>query len=437
MNHKKEKKIFSINEIRNSWFEIFKENNYFYLDSFSLIPEEEDNSLLWINSGVAALKKFFNNPQIVSNKNIVNCQKVIRTDDLSNINSESYHQTLFEMLGSFSIGGNFKEEIIPIIWKWFISEKWLNLKSERIFVTVWKEDHVSLKIWEKLGVKKNNIVLGNKKTNFWDMGDGPCGSNTEIYYDINPEDKINPKKITDLENKRFIELCNIVFPEFYHKKKDYFVLEKKCVDVGAGLERICMIIQDKKNTFEIDVWNNVIELIKKEDKNYIVEEKGNYYIIIDHLRTVIFAISDGAEFRSKGRGYILKKLLKEVVLLSYFLNFSKEILIKLILKIIEINSTYYLNLEKEKEKIVKIISHKLDELIKFINNCNKILKKHTIYNAKELFFLYDTKGIPLKLIRFHLKEEEKHFPEEDFNNLLKEQKNKSKKNRKEKNVKVF
>ncbi|CAI2194421.1 4306_t:CDS:2, partial [Funneliformis geosporum] len=149
---------------------------------------------------VATLKKYFNNPNLAPARNLVNCQRVIRTDDLANINAQSYHQTLFEMLGDFSIGSNFKEE----------------------------------------------------KTNFWDMGDGPCGANTEIYFDFHPESGL-PKNIEDLDNKRFIEICNIVFPEFYHQDDKYLPLAEKCVDTGAGLERITMVLQGKKNTFEIDL----------------------------------------------------------------------------------------------------------------------------------------------------------------------------------------
>ncbi|CAJ0637778.1 9521_t:CDS:2 [Entrophospora sp. SA101] len=160
--------------------------SYYLLEPSSLIPHN-DPSLLWINSGVATLKKYFNNPTLAPARNLVNCQRVIRTDDLANINAQSYHQTLFEMLGDFSI----------------------------------------------------------------DMGDGPCGSNTELYFDFHNEQEL-PKNIEELDNKRFIEICNIVFPEFYHKGEEYLPLAEKCVDTGAGLERIVMVLQGKKNTFEID-----------------------------------------------------------------------------------------------------------------------------------------------------------------------------------------
>ncbi|KLL05050.1 MAG: alanyl-tRNA synthetase [Mycoplasmataceae bacterium RV_VA103A] len=257
-NHK-----YTVNFVRQSWLDIFQQKGYRLLEPASLIPQN-DPSLLWINSGVATLKKYFNNPNLLganSARNLVNCQRVIRTDDISNINAQSYHQTLFEMLGDFSIGSNFKAEVIPIIWEWFTAPQWLNMNPKNLFITVWENDKLSYEVWKKQGVKENHILFGNKKTNFWDMGDGPCGPNTEIYFDFVPPSNL-PKDITDLDNKRFIEICNIVFPEFYHKGEEYLPLAEKCVDTGAGLERIAMVLQGKKNTFEIDLWEPVIKLIE-------------------------------------------------------------------------------------------------------------------------------------------------------------------------------
>jgi alanyl-tRNA synthetase len=255
------KSKFTTNYVRKSWLDIFQQKGYYLLKPVSLIPQN-DPSLLWINSGVATLKKYFNNPNLAPARNLINCQRVIRTDDLANINAHSYHQTLFEMLGDFSIGSNFKEEVIPIIWEWFTSPKWLNMNPQNLFITVWENDQVSYEVWKKQGVKDNHILFGSKKTNFWDMGDGPCGPNTEIYFDFQSEKEL-AKKIEDLDNKRFIEICNIVFPEFYHKGEEYLPLAEKCVDTGAGLERIAMVLQGKKNAFEIDLLEPVIKLIEE------------------------------------------------------------------------------------------------------------------------------------------------------------------------------
>jgi alanyl-tRNA synthetase len=251
----------SINSIRQSWLNLFQSKGYLLLEPSSLIPKD-DLSLLWINSGVAALKKYFNKPQLLSNRNLVNCQPVIRVADLDQINQLSYHQTLFEMLGNFSINGNFKTEVIAIVWEWLTSQQWLNLDPQCLFITVWEEDQVSYQTWKHQGVSDDHILLGSKKSNFWDMGNGPCGPNSEIYYDLQSNAVLLPRKVVDLNNKRFIEIGNIVFPEQFHQKDQYLPLDQKCVDTGMGLERIAMILQNKTNAFEIDLWAPVIRLIE-------------------------------------------------------------------------------------------------------------------------------------------------------------------------------
>jgi len=429
---------FTTNYIRKSWLSIFQQKSYHWLEAVSLIPQN-DLSLLWINSGVATLKKYFNNPSLLPARNLVNCQRVIRTDDLANINVQSYHQTLFEMLGNFSIGSNFKYEIIPIIWEWFTSSQWLGIDVKRLFITVWENDKVSLKVWKKQQVKDDHIIFGDKKTNFWDMGDGPCGPNTEIYYDLQLTDKL-PRKIEELDNKRFIEICNIVFPEFYHKTNNYLPLAEKCVDTGAGLERIAMVLQNKKNAFEIDLWAPVIELIHSYNKEKIFEEaKGNYYVIADHLRTTIFALSDGADFEHKGRGYILKKLVKKATLFAYLLNLNSDNLKNISEKLIEINSFYYHQLKEKQELIISKLQREIDRTLGFISKSNLILDNYFSpkITAKEIFFWYDTRGIPLELIFFYLKNKNYEFPEKEFNKLLEQQKEKSSHDRKKKGVETF
>jgi len=429
---------FTTNYVRQSWLDIFQQKGYYLLEPSSLIPQN-DLSLLWINSGVATLKKYFNNPSLAPARNLVNCQRVIRTDDIANINAQSYHQTLFEMLGNFSIGSNFKPEIIPIVWEWFTSPKWLNMNPQHLFITVWENDKVSYEIWQKQkGVKGNHILFGNKKTNFWDMGDGPCGPNTEIYYDFQTGQEL-PKKITDLDNKRFLEISNTVFPEFYHKGTDYLPLAEKCVDNGTGLERIAMVLQSKKNTFEIDLWEPIIKLINDYHKEDLKKFKGDYYVMADHLRTTIFALADGAVFEPKGRGYILKKLVKKATLLTHFLNLNGENLQKIIELLIKVNCSYYSHLREKKELIISELKKEIDKNFNFVDK--SVEKLNSYYSpgitAEDIFFWYDTKGISLELIRFYLEEKKHNFPEKAFNNLLEKQKERSLKDRKKKNLSVF
>jgi len=254
----------TLNQIRQNWLEFFQQKGYYLIPAVSLIPDN-DPSLLWINSGVATLKEYFDNPSLAPARNLVNCQRVIRIGDLSNINQNAYHQTLFEMLGVFSIGGNFKKETIPFFWEFFTSPQWLGLDKQRLFITVYEQDQNTYQLWSKQkDIITEQILYGSKETNFWDMGDGPCGPNTEIYYDFQTNKEL-VKNANDLDNKRFLEICNIVFSEFYHKGEEYLPLKEKCVDVGAGLERITMVLQEKTNTFQIDLWETIIKLIEKSN----------------------------------------------------------------------------------------------------------------------------------------------------------------------------
>ena len=264
---KKTVKFLSVFEIRESWFSLFFKEGYSFISSSSLVPSE-DNSLLFINSGVSALKKYFRNSYSLPSRNLVNCQLAVRLSDIDRIsNWDSWHQTMFEMLGSFSIGGNFKKEVIPLVWKWLVSDKWLNLEERFLFVTVWKEDRESYEIWRRLLLSfPHNIFLGSREENFWDMGDGPCGPNTEIYYGLGislGHSTFFPNSVSDLDNKNFVEIGNIVFPEFDHKEQGYESLLEKCVDIGMGLERIAMIKQKKRNIFSIDLWQPIVKEIKK------------------------------------------------------------------------------------------------------------------------------------------------------------------------------
>lgn len=439
-------KLQTTDEIRKKWLDFFQQKGYHFIEPTSLIPQD-DFSLLWINSGVAALKRYFNSSSLPPAKNMVNCQRVIRTDDLANINQDSYHQTLFEMLGVFSIGGNFKSETIPYFWEFFTSSKWLNLNPKKLFITVYEDDVLTYRIWKKqTSIIPGHILYGSKKTNFWDMGDGPCGPNTEIYYDFNTEGA-RPRNVNDLDNKRFIEICNIVFSEFYHKGDEYLPLKEKCVDVGGGLERTAMILQNKENTFQIDLWENVITLIgqtyKENNPNFDNEPKGNYYIIADHLRTAIFALADGAIFESKGRGYILKKLVKRAILLSYFLNFSEVNILLFVEQLINSNSLFYSHLKLKQKSITQDLKKEIDYIMQFIKSKLKQLDKYcqsmpnTLVPTKVIFLWYDTHGIPLELIRHYLNQKDYSFSEKEFGELLARQKQVSRKDREKKVIKTF
>lgn len=267
-------KKFFLATIRESWIETLYKNGYTKIDSFSVVPENDD-SLFFLNSGVSALKKYFSFVKIFSLKDVVNSQLVIRTLDMDRVCFDSFHQTSFEMLGAFSIdSGKFKKDIIPVVWGWLTSKESLDINPKNLFVTVWEKDSESYSVWKSLSISDKNIFLGDKKSNFWDLGDGPCGPNTEIYFLLNTS--FFPESIEDLNTRNCIEIGNIVFPEFYHYQERYELINRKCIDVGMGLERITMIKQKKRSVFEIDGCKEVINKIysyykKKKIQNKVLE----------------------------------------------------------------------------------------------------------------------------------------------------------------------
>lgn len=437
----------TVDYVRSIWFSLFQSEGYSLIEASSLIPKN-DSSLLWINSGVSALKEYFKNPDRFPFKNLVNCQRVIRTNDLNRIDSFSYHQTLFEMLGCFSVGGSFKKEIIPLIWNFFVGVDFLKIDPKKLFITVLESDLDTYKIWsEQPNVFSENIIMADRSTNFWDMGDGPCGPNTEIYYRF--EDKNNGVNVSlnDLESKNFIEIINIVFSEFYHRGDKFISLSQKCVDVGGGLERIALVLQNVQNTFQIDIWRESINWLEKCYIDNVFSDLENnrwmLYTIADHLRTSIFAISDGASVNHKKQGYILKKLLKRTALFSYILEINLDELLILYDIIVDSNGYFYSDLFSKSVQTRKIIERELNKShLDFEIYARKIKEYLNKNQQKEIsseiiFFWYDTNGFPLELIKFFLNENKVTFDEKDFDSILKKHKQKSLNDRKKQNIFAF
>lgn len=437
----------SVNHIRTSWLSLFQKKGYTLIEPASLIPKN-DPSLLWINSGVSALKEYFNDPSKSPSKNLVNCQRVIRTNDLDRIDAHSYHQTLFEMLGCFSVGGNFKLEVIPLIWKFFTAPEFLNISPSKLFITVLETDSETYQIWQaQENISVANIIPATKTTNFWDMGDGPCGPNTEIYYCFNTASNQDHVSVDDLESKNFIEIINIVFSEFYHRGDEFVPLSQKCVDVGGGLERIALVLQNAKNTFQVDVWQQPIAWLEscyRQNQSADLQRNGwMLYTIADHLRTSIFAICDGATIEHKKQGYILKKLLKRTALFAYILKLKVSDLLQLYDKIVISNSHFYKELFSANAASKRTIG---DELARFYLNFEAYAKKIEEYfkanpcreiAAEQVFFWYDTSGFPLELINSFLAERGVTFDQATFGKIMKEHKRKSLDDRRKQKISAF
>ncbi len=437
-------KKLKVDEIRKEWLNFFKSKKHYILESQSLVPIKDD-SLLWINSGIATLKNYFSGKETPISNRLTNSQKCIRTNDIENVGVTSRHHTLFEMLGNFSIGDYFKKEAINFAFEFLTNN--LEISKKKLFITVYKEDDETYKEWVSLGIDKKNIIKCNKERNFWDIGSGPCGPCTEIYYDrgkkFDPKDKGISLFKNDIENDRYVEIWNIVFSEFNNDGKgNLSPLSRKNIDTGAGLERLASILQGTPTDFDIDSFENIINSISKhtDDKYnanaYFQKSKKqkdinkNYIIIADHLKASTFIIADGITPSNKDRGYILRRLIRRASVSLKSLSIEKDIFKDIVKAIIKSMKKYYPYLKDKEVEIINILEKENKSFNETIKSCkelfiNALSKGHV--DGKTLFNLVDTYGFPLEII----KEIEKDNNLEVLNSLFLLEKNqKIKKNKK-------
>lgn len=398
-------------EIRRMYLEFFKEKGHKIEPSASLIPHD-DPSLLWINSGVATLKKYFDGRVKPDNPRITNAQKSIRTNDIENVGKTARHHTFFEMLGNFSIGDYFKEEAIIWAWEFLTSPKWIGFEPEKLSVTIHPEDEEANKIWhEKVGIPEERII--RLEGNFWDIGEGPSGPNSEIFYDRGPEfgnDDNDPELYPGGENDRYLEVWNLVFSQFNHNPDgSYTPLPKKNIDTGMGLERMASVIQNTKTNFETDLF---IPIIKKTEEISGVKYGENeefdvaFKVIADHIRTVTFAVGDGALPSNEGRGYVLRRLLRRAVRYAKQIQIERPFMFELVPVVGKIMEDYYPEVKNKAEFIGKVIKNEEERFHETLNEGIEILTdiiekakstgKKTIAGV-DVFRLYDTYGFPVEL----------------------------------------
>ncbi|MGL5268334.1 MAG: alanine--tRNA ligase [Spiroplasma sp.] len=430
-------------KLRATWLDFFKAKEHHILPIASLVPNN-DPSLLWINSGVANLKPYFEGKKTPPSLRLVNSQKAIRTNDIENVGFTSRHHTFFEMLGNFSIGDYFKEEAIEWAWDFLTNEKWLNLNKEKLYVTVFTDDKETYDIWiKKVKISKDHIILGTRKTNFWDMGQGPCGPNTEIYYDRGT--KYDKKKIglklliNDIENDRYIEIWNIVFSQFNNDGfNNYTDLPRKNIDTGAGIERIISILQDVPTNFDTDLFQAIIKKCEKLTKycydvnNYFKNNPEQnqintaFKIISDHIRCLTFAISDGVFPSSKNRGYILRRLIRRAAIYGQKLAINKPFLYLLVPTVVSQMSDYYQELKDKEELVVNVVKN---EEIKFWQTLASgkelfliVIAEEKNVSAENAFKLFDTFGFPIELTRELAEQYHVSIDLEGFEKLLEQHK---------------
>ena len=417
------------NELREQFLKFFESKEHLKMDSFPLVPKN-DNSLLLINAGMAPLKPYFTGIQTPPSKRVTTCQKCIRTGDIENVGKTSRHGTFFEMLGNFSFGDYFKNEIIP--WSWEFVTEVLKLPKDKLYVTIYLEDDEAYDIWtSKTDIDPNRIFRLGKDDNFWEVGTvGPCGPCTEIHYDRG----VDVAPVTNVEDfvaasdaDRIVEFWNLVFIQF-DKQEDgsYAPLKNKNIDTGMGLERIATIMQGVDNIFEIDTVKNILSRVSKiSGVEYGTNNSSDISlrIVTDHVKAVTMLISDGVQPSNEGRGYVLRRLLRRAARHGRLLGIKGLFLKEVVDAVIENYGGSYPQLVENKEYITKIITLEEERFNETIDSGMNILSGYIaeleesgakVLSGEKAFKLYDTYGFPIELTEEILEEKGMTVDSEEF-----------------------
>lgn len=423
-----------LNEIRKMFLEFFESKGHLVHESFSLVPEK-DKSLILINSGMAPLKPYFAGLETPPRKRMTTCQKCIRTGDIENIGYTDRHGTFFEMMGNFSFGDYFKEQ--SLTWGWEFITQHLKLPEDKVWATVYEDDDEAYALWrDKIGVPEERIVRLGKDDNFWEIGIGPCGPCSEIYFDRGEEYGCgSPDCKPGCDCDRYMEFWNHVFTQFDRDEEgNYTPLEHPNIDTGMGLERMACVMQGTDSIFAIDtikyILDGVVEISGVPYKNGQAKEDISIRIITDHIRSVTFMISDGILPSNEGRGYVLRRLLRRAARHGKLLGIQGPFMSELAKRVIKVSGDAYPALVERQDYIFKILSveeqkfsETIDQGTNIINEYIKELKEagKTELEGEKVFKLYDTYGFPLELTVEILEESGCTADEESFNVLMDQQ----------------
>ena len=395
-------KYLTAKEIRDTWLNFFKEKGHHIEESAPLIPMN-DATLLWINAGVAPLKKYFDGSEKPNNPRITNIQKCVRTNDIENVGLTARHHTFFEMLGNFSIGDYFKNEAIEFGYELLV--KRFEMPIEKLYITHYTDDLEARNKWISLGIPADHLIP--LEGNFWEIGEGPCGPDTEIFFDRGEAyDKRGKELIEqDIENDRFIEIWNIVFSQYNSKegldRKDYPELPSKNIDTGSGLERMCCVMQGTKTNYETDLFMPYMKKIE-EISGVKYDGQMSFKVIADHIRTLTFAISDGAILSNEGRGYVLRRILRRACKHAKKIGIHRPFLYEIVDVVVDVMKSFYPYIESKKEIVKKIIKQEEEKFLETLNGGEKRISEIVKSGVKEIsgadaFMLYDTYGFPIEL----------------------------------------
>ena len=424
-----------LNELREMFKDFFVSKGHYAGGSASLIPNN-DKSLLIINSGMAPLKPYFAGLETPPSKRMTTCQKCIRTNDIENVGKTARHGTFFEMLGNFSFGDYFKEESLN--WGWEFITQWLHMPEEKIWATVYEDDDQAVEIWKKIGLPEDRIVRLGKDDNFWEIGLGPCGPCSEIYYDRGPEYGCgSPDCKPGCDCDRYMEFWNHVFTQFSREEDgSYSDLEHKNIDTGMGLERLACIMQGVDSIYDVDTVRHILEAIT--DMAGVSYQTGNtkvdisIRIITDHLRSMVFMIGDGVLPSNEGRGYILRRIIRRAARHGRLLGISEEnFLTELSNRVIEVSGGAYPEIVEKKDYIQKIIRVEEEQFAKTLDKGMSILDDYmseikaeggSQLDGARAFKLYDTYGFPVEVTQEILEENGMTIDMDGYNEKMDAQK---------------
>ncbi|GHU51063.1 alanine--tRNA ligase [Clostridia bacterium] len=430
-----------LNEIREKFLAFFEGKEHFRLKSFPLVPQN-DNSLLLINSGMAPLKPYFTGRETPPSKRVTTCQKCIRTGDLENVGITTRHGTFFEMLGNFSFGDYFKHEIIP--WAWEFMTGVMEIPAELLYVSVYEEDDEAYNIWqEKVGLAPEKIKRLGKDDNFWEVGIGPCGPCSEIYFDRGPEHGCkSPDCGVGCDCDRYVEIWNLVFTQFDKQTDDsYLPLAAPNIDTGMGLERVAAVTQGVSSIFDVDTIRAIRdEVCKVSGKEYNADPKTDISIriITDHIRSVTFMTADGIQSSNEGRGYVLRRLLRRAALHGKLLGIDKIFLSDLSKIVIDVSGGAYPELKEKSQYIHKALSVEEDRFYQTLDAGIALLKKkiselqqngQSELQGDDAFKMYDTFGFPLDLLKEICAASNITVNEKGFEEQMREQKARARESR--------
>lgn len=427
-----------LNELREQYLAFFEEKEHLRLESFPLLPQG-DQTLLLINSGMAPMKKWFSGQEIPPCHRVTTCQKCIRTPDIDNVGKTARHGTFFEMLGNFSFGDYFKQEAVA--WAFEFVTKRLALPLDRLWFSIYHDDPETKDLWVGVGVSPDRVVSLGKADNFWEIGAGPCGPCSEIYFDRGAEYGCDsPTCAVGCDCDRYVEFWNLVFTQFHNDgNNNYSPLAHPNIDTGMGLERLACILQGVDNLFEVDTVQNIMAEVSKLTEVAYHEDASSdvsLRVITDHIRATVFLLADGVSPSNEGRGYVLRRLLRRAARHGYLLGVQQPFLYRLVEVVLVENQLAYPYLSEKQAYLTKVIQTEEESFNRTISHgmelltacLAKVQAKHQadgaelVLSGEDAFRLYDTYGFPLDLVKEIALEQSVTVEEDRFATLMAEQK---------------